>query len=101
MSLRYVVLRHDGIDPPHYDLMFETSPGSALATWRSDEWPITSRTRIERIGDHRREYLEYEGSLSGNRGFVRRIDAGTHVLRQPENGWEIVLADGQTLRLGA
>jgi hypothetical protein len=100
MPLRYVVLRHDGIDQPHFDLMFETFEGSALATWRSDEWPITSTTRTERIGDHRRDYLDYEGPLSGNRGFVRRVDAGTHVLRQLETGWEIALANGQALRLG-
>ena len=30
----------------------------------------------ERIADHRRVYLTYEGEISGGRGQVRRIDAG-------------------------
>ena len=30
--LRYVILWHDGVAEPHFDLMFETLPGSALAT---------------------------------------------------------------------
>jgi hypothetical protein len=32
---RYVILRHEGIDQPHFDLMFEAAPGALLATWRS------------------------------------------------------------------
>ena len=43
-SLRYVVLRQDGINEPHFDLMIETAPGSHLATWRSPVWPIESPT---------------------------------------------------------
>jgi hypothetical protein len=35
---------------------------------------------VERLGDHRREYLEYEGPLSGERGRVTRIDAGSFVI---------------------
>jgi hypothetical protein len=77
MSLRYVVLHHTGgVDPPHFDLMFETDPGSPLATWRSPQWPITGRTMTTRIANHRREYLEYEGPLTDNRGEVHRVAAG-------------------------
>src|SRR5438270_849624 len=45
-ALRYVVLRHDGIDDPHFDLTFETSSGPALATWRSPQWPIERETML-------------------------------------------------------
>ena len=41
--LRYVILWHDGVAEPHFDLMFETLPGSALATWRSPRWPVEGR----------------------------------------------------------
>jgi len=34
-------------------------------------------TVIERIADHRPEYLEYEGELTGGRGCVTRLDRGT------------------------
>jgi hypothetical protein len=79
--LRYVVLYHDGIDKPHYDLMFEDAPGGKLLTWRSAAWPIERHTPLEKLDDHRREYLDYEGPLSGDRGFVRRIEAGTYQAR--------------------
>ena len=75
--LRYVVLRHEGVDDPHFDLMFETEPHGDLTTWRSDVWPLEDRTPLVRIGAHRREYLDYEGPLSGNRGTVRRVASGT------------------------
>src|SRR5436309_613719 len=74
--LRYVILHHDGIPEPHFDLMFETSPNSALMTWRSPEWPITRVTKLEKLSDHRRAYLDYEGPVSGKRGFVKRVDSG-------------------------
>ena len=77
-GLRYVVLRHEGIPDPHFDLMFELEAGSPLATWRSDSWPPPPGRSIRRIGDHRREYLGYEGPVSNDRGSVRRIEAGTY-----------------------
>ena len=55
--LRYVILWHDGVPEPHFDLMFETLPGSALSTWRSPRWPVESPTPAARLKDHRRAYL--------------------------------------------
>jgi hypothetical protein len=75
-KLRYVVLRHEGIENPHYDLMIETTPGSPLATWRLPHWPPLPGDVPESLGDHRRVYLEYEGPVSGNRGSVRRVASG-------------------------
>lgn len=75
-GLRYVVLRHEGIADPHFDLMFETVSGSVLATWRSADWPIVTPTPLQKLPDHRAFYLEYEGPIRGNRGSVRRIAAG-------------------------
>jgi hypothetical protein len=81
--LRYVVLRHEGIPDPHFDLMFETAPGSPLATWRSAVWPLAEgQTELIHLPDHRRDYLDYEGSVSGDRGTVRRVHAGTHRVEQ-------------------
>ncbi|HVT88723.1 MAG TPA: hypothetical protein VHD56_07730 [Tepidisphaeraceae bacterium] len=77
MSLRYVISRHEGVEEPHYDLMFETAPGSQLSTWRSPSWPILERTRLTKLRDHRRMYLDYEGPIPGDRGHVLRIGAGT------------------------
>lgn len=77
MSLRYVILRHDGIADPHFDLMFETSADSLLTTCRVSTWPMEANAAITRLTDHRRAYLEYEGPVSGGRGQVKRVAAGT------------------------
>lgn len=78
---RFVVLRHEfgpgenGRD--HWDLMFQRS--DVLATWRIDDsWPLMAVSHAEKIQDHRLEYLEYEGPVSGGRGSVRRVDWGTY-----------------------
>ena len=76
-SLRYAVLRHDGIDAPHVDFLFETSPGSMLQTWRLPTWPIIKVEEATRIRDHRPAFLTYQGQLTGDRGNVMRIDDGT------------------------
>src|SRR4051794_11684276 len=76
----YVVLRHEGIPDPHFDLLIETSPGALLMTWRTAEWPIEREARLTKLEEHRRMYLEYEGEVSRERGFVRRVEAGTCAL---------------------
>jgi len=101
--LRYVILRHEHVSDAHYDLMFETLPGSMLATWRSVAWPIESPTPLLRLRDHRRLYLNYEGDLTGGRGSVQRIAEGTcHVEVGEQSVWTIRLLAGamaHTLRL--
>jgi hypothetical protein len=101
--LRYVILRHDGVTEPHFDLMFETYAGSLLSTWRTPRWPIDSTTAITRLRDHRRLYLEYEGEIGGHRGFIHRVADGTCEIEVGEgNVWTIHLLTGtspQTLVL--
>jgi hypothetical protein len=75
--LRFAILHHTGYGPAHYDLLLERSPRSPLVAFRLPVWPITHRTRITPLKDHRREYLEYEGPVSGDRGQVRRVAEGT------------------------
>ncbi|RMF38605.1 MAG: hypothetical protein D6753_15570 [Planctomycetota bacterium] len=82
---RFVLLRHtypvsqSGTD--HWDLMLE-SPGGDLLTWRLLALPepfdqgASLRLPAERLPNHRLQYLEYEGPISGGRGAVRRAEAG-------------------------
>jgi len=77
--LRYVVLRHEGHGEPHFDLMFETETGSKLRTWQASNWPLRRRDKLVALGAHRRDYLDYEGPVSRDRGFVKRVDSGTFV----------------------
>lgn len=81
-QVRWVVLRHEGVADPHFDLMFETAPGSALRTYRIDRWPIDMAAGCTPLPDHRRQYLDYEGPISWNRGEVRRVAAGTCIFAE-------------------
>ena len=93
MNLSFVILRHEGVPQPHYDLMFESGAGGALATWRSDIWPIDRPTAITRLADHRRAYLDYEGPVSNDRGHVRRVAAGQCQIDIATDGsWTIRIA---------
>ena len=96
---RFVLLYHEcppGCErPSHWDFMLEA--GDTLRTWALAESPrawkaAQSKTqalhpscpelsahdsvRALPLGDHRRDYLDFEGPLSGNRGAVTRIDEG-------------------------
>ena len=75
--VRFVVLHHTGVADPHFDLMYEQHPGSALTTWRIPEWPPEQYVPATPLAEHRRDYLDYEGPVSNNRGSVKRVAAGT------------------------
>lgn len=78
-----VLLEHtlpDGMS--HYDWMFERpgEEGGLLVSFRVQARPDTAGVGVEleavRTGDHRSLYLEFEGEVSGGRGWVRRIGTG-------------------------
>jgi len=78
---RFVVLWHE--TPAgyprgsHFDLMLEQ--GEALRTWALENFPAPGESVIaERLPDHRLAYLQYEGEVQGERGTVRRVDAGEY-----------------------
>jgi hypothetical protein len=75
--LRYVVLWHFEIAEPHFDLLFEAEAGGSLTAWRSGVWPLVDGAQLVRIGQHRRDYLTYEGPVSQGRGWVSRVETGT------------------------
>jgi hypothetical protein len=82
---RFVVLRHetpsDYVRPTHFDVMFEdASPDGdvKLLTFAVPLAPDSDHAQlVERIADHRIEYLTMEGPVGGNRGSVTRVDQGT------------------------
>jgi hypothetical protein len=100
MTLRFAILHHTGVGVPHYDLMFEAEPGAKLATWRSPVWPVTQPTPVERIDDHRRDYLEYEGAVSNDRGRVDRVAGGLFRFEsRTDDRWVIATDQGYRLTL--
>lgn len=59
--------------------MFDST--TALVTYRLGGLPCnseSSRSSVLRLVDHRLEYLEYEGPISGGRGAVRRLAGGIY-----------------------
>jgi hypothetical protein len=112
---RFVLLYHDC--PPsygrasHWDLMLES--GDVLRTWALEclphDWQAArSRTSVVypncpslaadntvatmQLSDHRRDYLEKEGPLSGDRGTVMRVAVGTYCSEHESPGdWQVAL----------
>ncbi len=71
---RFAILRHDH-PVLHWDFMFEVQ--EKLRTWRLLSEPCPGVDIIaEPLPVHRRDYLNYEGPVSGGRGTVERHDAG-------------------------
>jgi hypothetical protein len=93
--------------------MIEAVAGGPLHTFRTlrrPDDPATLWFEATRIGDHRREYLMQEGTLSGNRGEVRRVSQGFLIAWEAsaeriactiESGELVVTWTGQRLTLGA
>ena len=113
---RFVILFHecppDSPRSSHFDLMLESD--GALRTWAITALPCawraaaglpssTDATAAEsvaatQISDHRLAYLDYEGPVSGERGQVRRLDAGTFVsIKESTDEWLVELT-GQRIR---
>lgn len=84
----------------HWDLLVEIAGQERLATWRLAQNPLerTGAIPAERLADHRRAYLEFEGALSGKRGRVRIIERGPATIER-WNGNELsALLEGARLR---
>jgi hypothetical protein len=113
---RFVLLYHDCpptyVRPSHWDFMLES--GNVLRTWALEQLPRdwqAARTRTSvahpncpshslgnrviaiQLSDHRRDYLELEGPLSGDRGTVMRVVAGTYRSEhEAPCDWRVILA---------
>jgi hypothetical protein len=113
---RFVLLYHDC--PPnyerasHWDFMLES--GDVLRTWALERLPLDWRAARSRtsavhpncpslavdssvaavqLSDHRRDYLELEGPVGGDRGTVVRVAGGTYHSEQEAPGsWRLVLS---------
>jgi hypothetical protein len=93
---RFVLLEHDH-PHRHWDLLLEA--GSILRSWRLSAPPGSADViLVEPTPDHRLLYLDYEGPVSGDRGSVRRWDAGTFEWDQDSELRIGVRLSGQRLR---
>ncbi len=93
---RFVILEHDH-PRLHWDLLLED--GDHLRGWRLAEPPRTGGTiAAEAMPDHRVFYLDYEGPVSGERGEVRRWDAGEYALHQADESGLCLHLEGRRFR---
>jgi hypothetical protein len=62
----------------HWDFLLDVAGTGRLPTWSLAQNPLghTGPIPAARLPDHRRQYVEYEGAISGGRGSVRRLDRG-------------------------
>jgi len=95
MDRRFVIQLHSTSEGDHYDFMVETA--GVLATWRLGRLPVglsdDESIAAKALGDHRLEYLTYQGPVSGGRGSVRIVDAGRCCLLARSGAfWRIQLA---------
>ncbi|MBX9677130.1 MAG: hypothetical protein K2X38_00100 [Gemmataceae bacterium] len=97
---RFVLLEHDH-PMLHWDLMLEEADG--LRTWRLPSPTFgAADMEAEPLATHRKAYLDYEGPVSGGRGKIKRVDAGTY---RHEGNWDgeagtlELIGESQTIRL--
>ncbi|MBI4170587.1 MAG: hypothetical protein HY514_02750 [Candidatus Aenigmarchaeota archaeon] len=92
--LRYAILFHyDYLGKPnHYDILLEIVEGEGSEQLALDKIETTEVLRslqaaivIDPKELIRRRYLTYEGPMSGNRGFVKRVDSGTYKLTESDS----------------
>ncbi len=90
-AIQFVVQRHEASGGVHWDLMVEQA--DALATWQlpvAPEQIAGVPIAIERIADHEKRFLTYEGPLRSHIGSVEIHDRGTCVvLSQSTDRWLI------------
>ena len=79
-TLKFVIVKH--ITPQkdiHWDFMLET--GDVLGTWRIDIPPEELGEQIaaaEKIFDHSKKFLTYEGPVNEGKGSVCIAESGTY-----------------------
>ena len=72
---RFVILTHDW-PALHWDFLVEAD--EVLRAWRLLSEPLANEeVRAEPNADHRLFYLDYEGPVSGGRGYVSCWDHGS------------------------
>ena len=98
---RFVVQQHfRSEDDWHFDLMLEGARG--LVTFSSPVPPDDTASlpsTVHHLGDHRLAYLEYEGEISGGRGWCRIHDRGTLEWLEPADPSLLPSADEIRIRL--
>ena len=95
---RFVIQHHIQKHSEHWDLMLHQRHSPTLATWQvpipPDRWG-TEPIVCKKLHDHRLDYLTYQGPVSGDRGTVEIVAAGSYHAEvtntTSEKNWHVTL----------
>jgi hypothetical protein len=95
---RFVILCHQmppqSPRPDHWDLMLED--GDHLLTWSLPAAPLVGEQFWALpLAEHRLDYLDYEGPLTGDRGSVTRHDWGSYKKLSDNDQQQVFMLRGQ------
>lgn len=88
-ELATTLLMHTTAQGSHFDWLLGR-PDDALQNGRlwtarvayaSDQWASMRSWVLQPLATHRRDYLQYQGPVSGGRGTVTRVDQGVFTAR--------------------
>ncbi|MFO0946037.1 MAG: hypothetical protein U1D30_08835 [Planctomycetota bacterium] len=97
--MRFVVLEHGHPHEYHWDILFEDPHCDALRSWSLPAWPPSAGwTSAIPKDPHRKLYLNYEGPISGSRGWVRRRESGNYRLQWESPDEFRVILSGNRLK---
>lgn len=86
---QFRIVLHSSTDKDHYDLFIESD--NTLITYEISlenfsvlndliekrvSLALNTGSKLDRKADHRKHYWNYEGRITENRGFVRRVQEG-------------------------
>lgn len=99
---RFAISLHRTPDPvdQHLDLFIENGEGLATFQFRSLadlSAEVGLEVSIRRLADHRRRYLSYQGSISGDRGSVELQDQGTCLVLEASPDKFVVQLQGKQI----
>ena len=101
LQARFVLLHHDWPES-HWDFLVDLDEKSErVPTWSLDA-PLLDQPchgKAQKLADHRRIYFDYQGPVSGDRGTVQQIMAGTaEVVLQNQDVLEFILIESAVLK---
>ena len=83
---KFVIQEHCSRGDVHWDLMLETVGN--LQTYRLDKRPrelLTEKANAEKIFDHSKKFLTYQGPVNKGAGRVEIVEAGTYKIKGRQN----------------
>lgn len=89
-SRQFVIQQHTTPNGVHWDLMLEAE--NVLWTWRIRLPPdqiSRDAVAVERIADHSKRFLKYEGPVQNQTGSVKIADWGNYDLKIRKGTWAL------------